>query len=120
MKKKKYINIIIVILILIGIGILTMKYIYKYNSGKYYIDYPTEILTYNYDGKQYFSDFDEIEIEKKEESIFYTKTQYKFYLSDEYRKRIVYVYIVRKYNLKKLDWETEHWEYYKDEEIENY
>ena len=117
--KKKFINIIIFVLSLIIICISIVKIINKYNSGKYFIDYPTEILNYNYDNEQFSSSIDKIEIEKKTEKIFTTKTYYKIYLSDEKNKRVVYICIDRKYHFKNFEWRTEHWEYYKDNEIEN-
>lgn len=117
-KKSTIIEIIIAVLCLIVISISSAKIIYKYNYEKGFIDYPTEILKYEYDGKEYNLHIDNIEIEKKEENIFKTKTYYKMYLSDENLKRIIYICIDRKYDLKRNEWHREHWEHYKDEEIE--
>ena len=116
-KKSTIIEIIIVILCLIVISISSAKIIYKYNHEKGFIDYPTEILKYECDGKEYNLHIDNIEIEKKEENIFKTKTYYKMYLSDEKFKKIIYICIDAKYDLKRNEWHREHWEYYKDEEI---
>lgn len=117
-KKSTIIEIIIAVLCLIVISISSAKIIYKYNYEKGFIDYPTEILRYEYNGKEYNSHIEKIEIEKKEESIFRQKVYYKFYLSDENANRTIYIYIDSKYDLKTGGWSREHWEYYKDEEIE--
>lgn len=117
-KKSKIFEIITAILCFIVISISIVKFIVIYNEQKYYIDYPSEILKYEYNGKVYNSHIEKVDIEKKEESIFRQKVYYKFYLSDENANRTIYIYIDRKYDFLKNEWNREHWEYYKDEEVE--
>ena len=119
-KKSKIIEIITAILCFFVLSMSIAKFIIIYKEDKSYIDYPSEMLIYEYNGKEYYSYVEKVDVEKEEESLFKQKIQYKFYLSDENAKRtrIVYIVIDRKYNLFKNEWNREHWEYYKDEEIE--
>ena len=117
-KKSKILEIITAILCFCVISISIVKFIVIYKEQKSYIDYPSEILRYEHNGKEYYSHVEKVDIEKEEESIFKQKVYYKFYLSDENANRTIYIYIDRKYDLLKNEWNREHWEYYKDEEVE--
>ncbi len=116
-RKNKIIELFIVLLCLIVISISFSQLINNYENNKGFIDYPAELLKYEYEGVKYKLEIDNIEVEKKEEGLFKEKTNYKISLTSKNITRIVYICIERKYNLRKLEWETIKREYYKNEEI---
>lgn len=116
-KKSKIMEIILALLCSVVILISFEQVLYEYNIGKNFIDYPTEVLKYEHEGIEYKLEIENIDIEKEEENTFYKKTNYKMSLNSRIINRIVYICIERKFNLKKLKWETINREYYKDEEL---
>ena len=109
-------NKIIIIIVLIVTYFITHQ-ILLYFSAFGFIDYPTEILDYEIDGKSYHSHIEDIKIVKKEHTLGKKILYLEIYLIDEKCKRTDYIFLYHKYIGNGI-WFLEDWHHYKEEEIQ--